>query len=155
MLLLWIQLRLTLPLWDGPGQIYRFRNANRTKLLLGEQSPQGERDTQFRVRQKVWTEIRAAPTRNPITLPAKYKPTTTQHRNLTKGRRGIPSISWNSLKVPLLHYLILQSLCNQVIMRQPKYGTINIAPRLFLAMSRPVTQFSSMAIKYRCWTGSK
>ena len=53
------------------------------------------------------------------------------------------------------HYLNLQSLCNQVIMRQPKYGIINIAPRLFLAMSRPVTQFSNMTFYRRCWTGSK
>ena len=50
----------------------------------------------------------------------------------------------------------LQSLCNQVRLWQPKYGIIDIATRLFLAMSRPVTQFSSMTIKYRrCWTGSK
>ena len=89
--------------------------------------------------------IQAAPTHNPILLPTKHEPTTTPHHNLTKGRRGIPSTSWNSLEIPLLHYLILQSLCNQVIMQQPIYGIINIAPRLFLAMSRPVTQFSSMA----------
>ena len=63
---------------------------------------------------------------------------------------------WSSLKIPLLDYLILQSLCNQVRLRQPKYGVINIALRLFLAMSRPVTQFSSMTVKSRrCWTGSK
>ena len=62
----------------------------------------------------------------------------------------------NSLKIPLLHYLILQSLCNQVRLRQPKYDIINIATRLLLAMSRPVTQFQSMTIKFRrCWTGSK
>ena len=57
---------------------------------------------------------------------------------------------------PTASYLILQSLCNQVRLRQPNYGIINIATRLFLAMSRPVTHFSSMTIKYRrCWTGSK
>ena len=93
MLLLQMQLRLTLP-WDGPGQMYSFCNANRPKLLLGKQSPQGERDTQFRGRQKVWTQIQAAPTRNPIILPAKHEPTTTHlHHNLTKGRRGFPSTS--------------------------------------------------------------
>ena len=32
--------------WDGPGQMYRFLNANISKLLLGKQSSQGERDTQ-------------------------------------------------------------------------------------------------------------
>ena len=93
MLLLQMQLRLTLP-QDGPGQMYRFHNANGPKLLLGEQSPQGEREAQFRGRQQVWTLIRAAPTCNPIILPAKHEPTTTHlHHNLTKGRRGIPSTS--------------------------------------------------------------
>ena len=143
MLLLQMQLRLTLP-WDGPGQMYRSCNANRSKLLLGEQSPQGERNTQYRSRQKVWTQIQAAPTRNPIFLPAKHKPTTTQHHNLTKGRRGILSTQRSSLTIPLPHSLILQSLCNQVRLWQPKYGITNITTWLLLAMARPVTQFSSM-----------
>ena len=137
MLLLQMQFRLTHP-WDGPGQMYRFCNANRSKLLLGKQSPQGERDTHFRGRQKVWTQIQAAPTRNSIILPAKHKRTTTQRHNLTKGRRGSLSTSWSLLRIPLLHYLKFQSLCNQVRLRQPKNGIINIIMRLFLAMSRPV-----------------
>ena len=59
-------------------------------------------------------------------------------------------------KRQLLHYLLVQSLCNQVRLRHLKYGIINIATWLFLAMSKPVTQFLSMTIKSRrCWTGSK
>ena len=90
-------------------------------------------------------------------FPVKDKPTTTQRYNWEqKAEEESYPLQWSSLKTPLLPYLILQSLCNQVRLRQPKYGIINITTRLILAMSRPVTQFSSMAIKYRrCWTGSK
>ena len=89
----------------------------------------------------------AAPTRNPIIFPAKHQ-TRTNNNPLSsqpnKRQKRNPIHFMELTDIPLPHYLILQSLCNQVIMRQPKYGIINIAPRLFLAMSRPVTQFSSM-----------
>ena len=118
--------------------------ANRSKLLLGGQSPQGERDTHFRGRQKVWTGCSNTQPNNPSRQtrtnnnPPSSQPNKRQKRN--------PIHFMELTDIPLPHYLILQSLCNQVIMRQPKYGIINIAPRLFLAMSRPVTQFSSMTI---------
>ena len=155
MLLLQMQLRLTLP-WDGPGQIYRFRNTNRSKLLLGEQSPQGERNTQFRGRQKVWTQIQAAPTRNPIILPAKHEPTTTHlHHNLTKGTRGILSTS-ELTENPTA------SLPNSPEPLQPgetaatkiwHYKHSNAA--LFGNVKACNTIFK-YTIKYRrCWTGSK
>jgi hypothetical protein len=73
---------------------------------------------------------------------------TQTNNNLTsqpnKRQKRNPIHFGSSLKIPLLHYLTFQGLCSQVRLRQPKYGIINIATRLFLAMSRPVIQFSSM-----------
>jgi hypothetical protein len=53
-----------------------------------------------------------------------------------------------------------ESSKNRALSKKPKgntlkYGIIYIATRLFLAMSKPVTQFSSMTISRNCWTGSK
>ena len=157
MLLLQMQVRLTLP-QDGPGQMYSFRNANRPKLLLGEQSSQRERNTQFRGRQKVWTQIQAAPTRNPIILPAKHEPTTTHlHHNLTKGRRGFPSTS-ELTENPTA------SLPNSPEPLQP--GDDNAATKIWHYKHSTAALFGNVKacntilkydyIKYRrCWTGSK
>ena len=72
-------------------------------------------------------------------IPAKHNSITIPHHNLQRGRRGgIP----RSLKIPPHHCLFLS--CNQVRLRQPQYGIIKIITWLFLAMSRPVTQFSSV-----------
>ena len=154
MLPLQMQLRLTLP-WDGPVQMYRFCNANRSKPLLGEQSPRGERDTQFRGRQKVWTQIQAAPTCNPIILPAKHEPTTIQHHhNLTRRQRRNP--------IPELTENPTASLPNSP---EPLQPGDNAATEIWHYKQSTAALFGNVkacntifkyTIKYRrCWTGSK
>ena len=86
---------------------------------------------------------------NNPSIPALHKPTATQHHNLPKGRRGIPSTSVELTENPTASLPNSPEPLQPGEMWQPKYGIISITIRLFLAMSRPVTQFSSMTIKSR------